>query len=502
MRITHLLIALILSTGLAVALLGSDRGAAPPPARAAAHAAPAADSTPGVADITAFGAVPDARYEDLSTGRYYADSGHTRPATDNTAAIQAAINSLLTSDPGTSGGIVFVPKGQYMTRPLYVPYPGRIHLRGTGLTSALVLAPNADGYLLTLDSGYSTLTDVMFDCNRGAQSQGGCLRLTNHAHYVRVENVRLVRAHDWALYTTGGGQQTFDNVQFLESGGGVLTRFNTPINFVNGTNFEDNDSVGLRIEGGVFNSIVNVQGAYFENNGRASHGLAHQIHATGIENHELGQKGTQILNVHGSYFNGNKSADHLVGIAIDGKGVSGFDITGNEFRDLTPGPFEISSHAADAVGTNRLTGNTYVGTTPRPEKAGVPTDFFGYVTDGSVHSERVVPLQMGTSGGRPADLLPGGSGYGVRVEKLTLSCDGAGLQSARQATVAVGTATSPDGLYHGAVVVGPGTSPIDLASRLSRADLPGPSVSELQVRVLQPLGVSATCYVDLAYLRF
>lgn len=127
-------------------------------------------------------------------------------ATDDTAAIQAAISAV----SAAGGGTIYLPRGTYMlSAPLAIPPGDGLQILGSGWSTYLKLSPAANCYAITMQGADTRIAirDLTIDGNCSAQTavSGGIYGAGAVACH--FEHIHFIACRDDALYLgpqTGG----------------------------------------------------------------------------------------------------------------------------------------------------------------------------------------------------------------------------------------------------------------------------------------------------------
>jgi len=119
--------------------------------------------------------------------------------TDDTAAIQTALNSL-----SSDGGSLFIPTGVYMVSGLRLTRKTRAFIHGEGYGSVLKLKDGSNTDLLFCTwCDRAIFRDFCLDGNRAHNKAGHCIVLTDNSAYACIEEMEIRSAAENGIYILG-----------------------------------------------------------------------------------------------------------------------------------------------------------------------------------------------------------------------------------------------------------------------------------------------------------
>lgn len=135
--------------------------------------------------------------------------------TDDTTAIQAAINAANSA----SGGTVFFPVGTYLVSGLTLP-GNNISLVGTGWSSIIKLKNTSNVYAIVFSNGTNGVTggkiaDLKIDGNNANQTAGGCVD-ANGAYLFTFDRVWFLAPYESGLQLHNGPSSGFGYQNVVE----------------------------------------------------------------------------------------------------------------------------------------------------------------------------------------------------------------------------------------------------------------------------------------------
>ena len=134
--------------------------------------------------------------------------------TDDTAAIQAAIDYVATIGPSTVGGIVYVPEGEYRITSTIISAPtgGQVGIRGAG-QFATTFKPDGDFTAIWLRSAYVSSGDFSVEWPATAAGSIPATRVgvefagpNNQMAYVEIANITVMYAYRGFIQRNWTGQ--------------------------------------------------------------------------------------------------------------------------------------------------------------------------------------------------------------------------------------------------------------------------------------------------------
>jgi len=166
--------------------------------------------------------------------------------TDDTAAIQSAINAAATSATGHGGGIVYFPPGNYKVSSTLQITAGGIHLLGPGPSATQLIGANASADIVNFSG---TSDNPIF---------GNSIRdMTISSTVSRTGGSGINVAYAQSLL--------IDFVDFFQQFVGISLGVGTAVIYVSNIYILSTSSVGLLVEGGndqyISNLVANNQGA-------------------------------------------------------------------------------------------------------------------------------------------------------------------------------------------------------------------------------------------------
>jgi hypothetical protein len=134
--------------------------------------------------------------------------------TDDTAAIQAAIDYVATIGPSTVGGIVYVPEGEYRITSTIISAPtgGQVGIQGAG-QFATVIKPDGDFTAVWLRSSYVSSGDFSVEWPETVAASIPAARIgvefagpNNQMSYVEIKNITVMYAYRGFIQRDWTGQ--------------------------------------------------------------------------------------------------------------------------------------------------------------------------------------------------------------------------------------------------------------------------------------------------------
>ena len=127
--------------------------------------------------------------------------------TDDTAAIQAAINAAKT---------IYIPTGTYIVDHLLVNTQGTIIQGASGLSSVLKLKDGANDYVIEFATSNWQMHNIKVDGNRSNNTSGGNIYI-NNCYWNTLSNVDVREASDDAWIFINSNDNVFNNCQVHNS---------------------------------------------------------------------------------------------------------------------------------------------------------------------------------------------------------------------------------------------------------------------------------------------
>jgi len=307
--------------------------------------------------------------------------------TDDTAAIQAAINYVRTR----SGATLYFPAqvaGQFYKTTAPLTCDGSITIVGDGMHAVIIIATGLSAGQYVLDFNLPLASNYYFNISgitlRSNNALPKALRLTNTS-YVVLKNVQFYNVADGAVFSggntfsnyfdnvvgyqitrntvrfeafNGGGQYAFSNCTFTGDEGFYLHSDSATNNLsITNTNFEQCVTTSLSIAGTV--EGLNLAGCRTEGSNLNDFVL----------NQAVGKSITGI-SITGCYFSSDTVASRPVQLGGTGGKVRGFNISGNHVSVATGAMVTLNGEGESGV----ISGNYLATATATPtntQRAGV-----------------------------------------------------------------------------------------------------------------------------------